>query len=148
MQSRVHLYLDNLYDGGRVSQERAQIFERHVRETASYAVAHLRRGEPVTITATSGAVHAAHPSEGADSTLRFLALIELEDHATPGIHNIHLAQEAPGTRKAQQSLVVAPVQLSRPASGMSETMAYEERSSEAPPPQFSRLPRRDAGDRT
>lgn len=149
MQSRVHLYLDNLYEGGRPSHERTQIFERHVREVASYAVAHLRRGEPVTITATSGAVHAAHPSEGADSTLRFLALIELEDHATPGIHNVHLAHEAaPGLRKAQQSLVVAPVQLSRPASEMSATMTYEERITEAPAPRASRLPRRDTGDHT
>ncbi|HXS19132.1 MAG TPA: DUF58 domain-containing protein, partial [Polyangiaceae bacterium] len=124
MQSRVHLYLDNLHEGTRITQERSQIFERHVREVASYAVAHLRRGEPVTITATSGAVHAAHPSEGADSTLRFLALIELEDHATPGIHNIHLAQEGAGPRKAQQSLVMAPVQLSRPASEMTATMTF------------------------
>ena len=103
----------------------------------------------MTITATSGAVHAAHPSEGADSTLRFLALIELEDHATPGIHNVHLAHEAsPGLRKAQQSLVIAPVQLSRPASEVTATMTYEERITEAPAPRASRLPRRDAGDHT
>ena len=34
--------------------ERVRQLEKNIREAASFAVAHLRRGEPVTITTTGG----------------------------------------------------------------------------------------------
>jgi uncharacterized protein (DUF58 family) len=51
-------------------------FERRVREMASLAVAHVRRGDRVTIITASGRRVAGAPSRGIDPLLRFLALIE------------------------------------------------------------------------
>lgn len=116
--AQAYLTLDNLNDQSEVSAEKARLFERQVRETASLAIAHLRRGEPVRIRTTSGELLAASPSEGADSTLRFLALIglqEREDAETPSVHLAREAKMSRAFRPAQQSVTAAPVQLSRPA---------------------------------
>lgn len=51
-------------------------FERRIREIASRAVAHLKRGEAVTLTTSAGEVIRADRSSGADPLLRFLALVE------------------------------------------------------------------------
>lgn len=51
-------------------------FERHVRDVASRAVAHLRRGDRVTISTTAGQRVRAEPASGTDPLLRFLALVE------------------------------------------------------------------------
>lgn len=149
MQSRVHLHLDNMYPGDTPTSERAQLFERQVRDVASHAVAHLRRGEPVTISAGSGAVHSAHPSEGADSTLRFLALIELENHVVLGAPAVHLAHDGAEPGREQPSLVMAPVQLSRPVSDVGAGgESPEDRVSEAPAPRMSRYQRPGSGGRS
>lgn len=154
VQSRVHLHLDNVFAGEKPSVDRLQLFERQVRDVASQAVAHLRRGESVTITATSGAAHSAHPTEGADSTLRFLALIELAFDAAGGprqaMAQVHLARDITRPRKGQPSLVVAPVQLSQPAPSTKSASAAgdQERSTDAPAPDFEQLrPRGGKGGR-
>src|SRR6185503_7025769 len=51
-------------------------FERRIREIASRSVAHLKRGDGVTIVATSGDRVRADRSVGADRLLRFLALVD------------------------------------------------------------------------
>jgi len=51
-------------------------FERRIREVASLSVAHVRRGDRVTIVTTSGRRVAGDPSRGIDPLLRFLALLE------------------------------------------------------------------------
>lgn len=51
-------------------------FERRIREVASRAVAHIKRGDAVTLTTTAGELVRADRSVGADPLLRFLALLE------------------------------------------------------------------------
>jgi uncharacterized protein (DUF58 family) len=54
-------------------------FERRIRDVASRAVAHLKRGDGVTIVTTSGDRVRADRSVGADRLLRFLALVDAVD---------------------------------------------------------------------
>ncbi len=51
-------------------------FERRVREVASHAVAHIRRGDRVTVSTTMGERVVSDRARGIDPTLRFLALLE------------------------------------------------------------------------
>lgn len=51
-------------------------FERRIRDVASLSVAHLRRGDGVTVRTTAGQCVRATPAVGADRVLRFLALLE------------------------------------------------------------------------
>jgi uncharacterized protein (DUF58 family) len=51
-------------------------FERQIRETASRAVAHVKRGDRVTIQTTAGQRVRADRGAGIDPLLRFLALVE------------------------------------------------------------------------
>lgn len=62
----------------------AAAFERRIREVASLAVAHVKRGDAVTLVTTAGASVRADRSLGADPLLRFLALVEpVEALASP-----------------------------------------------------------------
>jgi uncharacterized protein (DUF58 family) len=54
-------------------------FERRIREVASNAVAHIKRGDRVTVTATSGERVVSDKTRGIDPVLRFLALLEQVD---------------------------------------------------------------------
>jgi uncharacterized protein (DUF58 family) len=54
-------------------------FERRIRDIASRAVAHLKRGDGVTIVTTTGDRVRADRSVGADRILRFLALLDAVD---------------------------------------------------------------------
>ncbi len=51
-------------------------FERRIRDVASRAVAHLKRGDNVTIFTSAGATVRGDRTAGADPLLRFLALVE------------------------------------------------------------------------
>ena len=51
-------------------------FERRIRDVASRAVAHLKRGDSVTITTNAAGLARADRSVGADPVLRYLALLE------------------------------------------------------------------------
>jgi uncharacterized protein (DUF58 family) len=51
-------------------------FERKVREVASRAVAHIRRGDVVVVRTSAGATIRADRAVGADPLLRFLALLD------------------------------------------------------------------------
>lgn len=54
----------------------ANQFERRIREVASYAVAHIKRGDRVTVLTTAGERVISDRSRGIDPVLRFLALLE------------------------------------------------------------------------
>ena len=54
------------------------IFERRIRELASRAVAHLKRGDCVTVRTSAGQVARGDRASGADPILRFLALVEAQ----------------------------------------------------------------------
>ena len=56
-------------------------FERRIREIASRAVAHLKRGDCVAVRTSAGQIARADRASGADPILRFLALVEAQ--ATP-----------------------------------------------------------------
>jgi len=77
--SNVHLSLDNVVDPTSPPEKWLERFERQIRDVASYAVAHLRRGNTVRVSTTSGDSVLASPTAGADAVLTFLALLE----ATP-----------------------------------------------------------------
>jgi uncharacterized protein (DUF58 family) len=51
-------------------------FERRIRDVASRAVAHLKRGDAVAIATSAGTTVRSDRSAGADPLLRFLALLE------------------------------------------------------------------------
>jgi uncharacterized protein (DUF58 family) len=59
-----------------VTEEWRSAFERRIRDLASRAVAHLKRGDSVTIRTNSQEAARGNRSTGADRLLRFLALIE------------------------------------------------------------------------
>ena len=75
----VTLVVDSRHPGATPSEEFLTRFERRIREVASRAVAHLKRGDSVTVRSTAGERAASVPSRGADPLLRFLALLD----ATP-----------------------------------------------------------------
>jgi uncharacterized protein (DUF58 family) len=61
----------------------ADDFERRIREVASLAVAHVLRGDRVTLTTSSGHRVVADRARGLDPLLRFLALAELQERPGP-----------------------------------------------------------------
>jgi uncharacterized protein (DUF58 family) len=56
--------------------EWAAAFERRIRDVASRAVAHLKRGDRVAVVTTANGAARADRTVGADPLLRYLALIE------------------------------------------------------------------------
>jgi uncharacterized protein (DUF58 family) len=69
----------------------AAAFERRIREVASRAVAHLKRGDRVLIAATGVGSVRADRNVGADPLLRYLALLE---PATEDIRTAAVAEAA------------------------------------------------------
>ncbi|MBW2528368.1 MAG: DUF58 domain-containing protein [Deltaproteobacteria bacterium] len=60
-------------------EDRHEVLERHIRRVASHAVAHIKRGDRVTIVTTAGERVRSDLARGIDPLLRFLALLELVD---------------------------------------------------------------------
>ncbi len=79
------------------------LFERRIRDLASRAVAHLKRGDGVTIVTTAGERVRADRNVGADRLLRFLALVEA-------------VEPAANTREGALSPRVAPRATPQPSS--------------------------------
>lgn len=71
----VSLPLDVVKPSG-ASEEWDSAFERRIRDVASRAVAHLKRGDCVTVVTNANASARGDRSAGADPVLRFLALLE------------------------------------------------------------------------
>lgn len=72
----VSLMLDSQYAGQTPEPAWLDQFELRIREVASRALAHIKRGDVVNIRTSSGESVAGNASVGADPVLRFLALIE------------------------------------------------------------------------
>ena len=75
----IMLPLDTLRPEG-ASEDWNGAFERRIRDVASRAVAHIKRGDRVTVVTTSGGITRADRTVGADPLLRFLALLEPTSH--------------------------------------------------------------------
>jgi uncharacterized protein (DUF58 family) len=106
-ESRRHVTyaVDNYHPDKSPGDDFTARFERHIRHVASYAVAHLKRGDAVTLIAASGDQAFADTSLGADPALRFLAL--LEAYPAPPV----LASPVPSTVTALGWAPPAPVPL-------------------------------------
>jgi uncharacterized protein (DUF58 family) len=73
----VTFLLESTYAGTALpNEEWGGRFERRIRDVASRAVAHLKRGNAVTLRTTAGERARSTATLGADPLLRFLALIE------------------------------------------------------------------------
>jgi uncharacterized protein (DUF58 family) len=75
MRPDVTLTLDAIRPAG-AGDEWLASFERGIREVASRSVAHLKRGDRVSVLTTAGGVVRADRAFGADPLLRYLALLE------------------------------------------------------------------------
>lgn len=73
----VDLFLDDTSDCEPVTPEILEQFERGIRDIASRAVAHIRRGDTISIRTATGQRLTVTPATGADPLLTFLALIQL-----------------------------------------------------------------------
>jgi uncharacterized protein (DUF58 family) len=71
----VVLFLDDVLTPSDKAQDQLERFEHRIREVASRAVAHLRRGDIVHLRTQSGQTLACTPATGADPLLTFLALL-------------------------------------------------------------------------
>ncbi len=72
----VNLVIDSEHPGAAPEAAWLDQFEIRIREVASRAVAHIKRGDWVNVRATSGENATGNASVGADPVLRFLALLE------------------------------------------------------------------------
>ncbi len=76
MQRQVLLVVESTHADGPPDETWLGRFERRIRDVASRAVAHLRRGDSVTLVTTAGDRVRADKSVGADPILRLLALLQ------------------------------------------------------------------------
>ncbi len=72
----VSFVIDSTYTGKTPDEDWGARFERRIRDVASRAVAHLKRGDGVSVTASGGARVRVTSAVGADPLLRYLALLE------------------------------------------------------------------------
>jgi uncharacterized protein (DUF58 family) len=78
----VSFVLESTYPGTPLpSDDWSARFERRIRDIASRAVAHLKRGDGVTIRTTGSERARSTSAQGADPLLRFLALLEAKPEA-------------------------------------------------------------------
>lgn len=82
MHHDVSFVIDNHDPGPPHSEDFARRFEKRIRDVASRAVAHLRRGDTVTVSTVHREVTRANRAVGADPLLRFLALLEAHPSKT------------------------------------------------------------------
>ena len=68
-------------DNGPLAEAFNQHFEKRIREVASRAVAHIKRGDGVVVSTTLGERVRGDKNLGSDPILRFLALLEAVDEA-------------------------------------------------------------------
>ena len=68
--------IDSTFAGPAPDDDWIARFERKIRDVASRAVAHLKRGDTVLVRTSAGERVRANPAMGADPLLRFLALLE------------------------------------------------------------------------
>lgn len=76
--------IDSSHPGAAPDEDWSLRFERRIRDVASRAVAHLKRGDGVSVQASGGERVRANTAVGADPLLRFLALLEPSAEAADG----------------------------------------------------------------
>ena len=81
MRREVTFVIESRFRGAKPADDFTTRFERRIREVASRAVAHLKRGDSVVVRTTAGERTATVPARGADPLLRFLALLEASPFA-------------------------------------------------------------------
>ncbi len=87
-------------DDDEITQPANDAFERRIREVASYAVAHIKRGDRVTVATTASERVISDKSRGIDPVLRFLALLEQVDEAPRRLGPVIVGQgDAPARRR-------------------------------------------------
>jgi uncharacterized protein (DUF58 family) len=108
----VELALDSVHSGDSPGDDWSARFERRIRDVASRAVAHLKRGDGVTVRTTAGDRVRADRLVGADPVLRFLALLQ----ATSAGALSPMRTPRPVTQPAAQPppLAAAPERISVP----------------------------------
>ncbi|MEP7048726.1 MAG: DUF58 domain-containing protein [Pseudomonadota bacterium] len=79
----VSYVIDSTHPGRTPDEDWTTRFERRIRDIASRAVAHIKRGDGVTVRARSGERVRATTAVGADPVLRFLALLEAKPSDVP-----------------------------------------------------------------
>jgi uncharacterized protein (DUF58 family) len=79
----INLMLDSQYPGPVPEPLWLEQFEVRIREVASRAVAHIKRGDSVNVRTSGGEGVSGNATVGADPVLRFLALIEPSAKAPP-----------------------------------------------------------------
>ncbi len=72
----VDLAVDNVHSGNEPTDQWSAKFEQRIRDIASRSVAHIKRGDGVTVKTASGERVRADRTVGADPLLRFLALLD------------------------------------------------------------------------
>jgi uncharacterized protein (DUF58 family) len=73
---QVHLTVDSRHPGDHPDALWLEHFETRIREVASRAVAHIKRGDWVSVKSSAGDSVVGNSAVGADPVLRFLALLE------------------------------------------------------------------------
>jgi uncharacterized protein (DUF58 family) len=76
MRREVEYVIDPVFTSESPDDDWLARFERKIREVASRAVAHIKRGDAVTVRTTLGERARADSAVGADPVLRFLALLQ------------------------------------------------------------------------
>lgn len=97
-RSSVNLFLDDTAHCEPITTEVLEQFERRVRDIASRAVAHIRRGDTVDLRTATGQHLTVTPVSGADPLLTFLALVALAPPA---------AANQPNTATSHPSAAIA-----------------------------------------
>ena len=85
MRHDVDFVIDNvLAEGAEPSEPSPEDpFERRIREVASFSVAHVKRGDRVTVATTGGDRVVSDRARGTDPILRFLALLGQVSASSP-----------------------------------------------------------------
>ncbi|MES1173993.1 MAG: DUF58 domain-containing protein [Myxococcales bacterium] len=88
----VSYVIDSTHPGRTADDDWTARFERRIRDVASRAVAHIKRGDGVTVRARSGERVRATSAVGADPVLRFLALLEAKPAEASAESGVESAQ--------------------------------------------------------
>ena len=109
----INLVLDSQYAAAAPDVAWLDQFELRIREVASRAVAHIKRGDWVNVRTTAGESVAGNSSVGADPVLRFLALLE----PTPKVPVVGPARPGSAHERAEP---LAAVLAAPPARGVQD----------------------------
>ncbi|HEX4476530.1 MAG TPA: DUF58 domain-containing protein [Polyangiaceae bacterium] len=111
-QRHVTLVVESSHTDGPPDESWLGRFERRIRDAASRSVAHLRRGDSVTVITTAGDRVRADKSVGADPVLRLLALLQPSPALPKSDRRIARARAA---ADMDSVVVLSPRPVRRPA---------------------------------